>query len=27
LQIETIVLVDGINGGGVGSPLIFTDLN
>ncbi|MGA9354710.1 MAG: DUF4397 domain-containing protein [Terriglobales bacterium] len=27
LQIETIVLVDGINGFGVGTPLIFGDLN
>ena len=27
LQIETIVLVDGQNGFGVGSPLIYSDLN
>jgi hypothetical protein len=27
LQIETIVLVDGVNGAGYGSPLIFEDLN
>ena len=27
LQIETIVLVDGLNGFGVGAPLIYSDLN